>query len=176
MSWVGRNEVWWAPSAPSPSADATAASQERLLVRDSIKLDGECPITPAQTAVHELKDTMHGLGIVGTLILRGPLVHDLGTFFLEEFAALPRIGARDWRGEGAAIASDKDAREAWRDARLHLEGEEKVLWSAARVRGCVVVKFGAARVEGGRLWIGDMLMREGSIARAFGDQCLMCVR
>lgn len=178
-SWIGRNEVWWAAGAAAADHPDDSQKKERLLVRDSVKLHRHSPINPTS---HELKEAMHGLGIVGTLILRGPLLHDLGAFFLDEFAALPRIGARDWRGDGdgdgdaAGGNGEKDAHEAWREARLRLETAEKVLWSAARVRSCVVVKFGAASVEGGRLWIGDMLMRQGSVARTFGDQALLCVR
>lgn len=174
VRWVGRNEVWW-------SAVASGADEGRLLVRDAVKLDGRSP--PLSPAVRELRDAMHGIGIFGTLILRGPLTKALGAFFLAEFAAQPRIGARDWRSEDAkrdaqaeAEAGGRDAREVWRDGRLKLERDEKVLWSAASVRGCVVVKFGAPGVEAGRMWIGSMLVEEGSVAVHFGDQALMCVR
>lgn len=181
VRWVGRNEVWWSPTAAE--GDASDADQDagrgRLLVRDAVKLDGQ---SPPLHAVPVLKDTMHGLGIFGTLILRGPLTEALGAFFLAEFAALPRIGARDWRSDEAKKAAqgqddaERNPREVWRDRRLKLEKDEKVLWSAASVRGCVVVKFGAPNVEAGRMWIGAMLVEEGSIAKHFGDQALMCVR
>lgn len=174
VRWVGRNEVWWSAD------DASGADGARLLVRDAVKLDG-ARSQPLSPAVQELRDAMHGLGIFGTLILRGPLTKALGAFFLDEFAALPRIGARDWRSDEAkrdaqAEGADRNAREVWRDGRLKLERDEKVLWSAAGVRGCVVVKFGAPSVEAGRLWIGSMLVEEGSVAEHFGDQALMCVR
>lgn len=172
VRWTGRNEIWWSLSA---------TEKGRLLVRDAVKLDGTAPLSHI---VKELKDTMHGTGIFGTLVLRGPLVKELGSFFLAEFAALPRIGARDWRSDEAKKeeeARDADgeggnSHQAWRAERLKLEKEEKVLWSAANVRGCVVVKFGSSTVEGGRMWISSMLLREGSIAEHFGDQALMCVR
>lgn len=169
VRWFGRNEIWWASSASD-------TDKARLLIRDAVKLDAGASLSDV---VRELKDTMHGNGIFGTLILRGPLLKALGTFFLAEFAALPRIGARDWRSDQAKKAEDSQAQEpheAWRSRRLRLEKEEKILWSAASVRGCVVVKFGAATVEGGRTWVGSMLIKEGSVAQSFGDQALMCVR
>lgn len=190
VRWVGRNEVWWSPSSPLPSsttaadgdaadADADQEPEARLLVRDAVKLDGR---SPPSHAVPGLRDAMHGLGVFGTLILRGPLTEALGAFFLAEFAALPRIGARDWRSDEAKRAAqsqddaERDPRDVWRDRRLQLEKDENVLWSAASVRGCVVVKFGTPNVEAGRMWIGSMLVEEGSVAKHFGDQALMCVR
>lgn len=181
VRWTGLNEIWWsatAAAASSPLPSAAPARKGRLLVRDAVKLDARSAALSA--AVGDLRATMHGLGIFGTLILRGPLMRSLGDFFLAEFAALPRIGARDWRtDEARRLAEDegaKDPREVWRAGRLRMERDEGFLWSAASVRGCVVVKFGAATVEAGRMWIGSMLVREESIAAHFGDQALMCVR
>lgn len=174
VRWFGRNEVWWTAAS---SASASVADKGRLLVRDAVKLDNQ---TPLSHVVRELKDTMHGMGIFGTLILRGPLVKALGAFFLAEFAALPRMGARDWGSEEAKSGDRQndrvDPHEVWRAERLKLEQNDKVFWAAANVRGCVVVKFGAASVEAGRVWVSSMLVKEGSIAKHFGDQALMCVR
>ncbi|KAJ4388583.1 hypothetical protein N0V93_006041 [Gnomoniopsis smithogilvyi] len=170
VKWYGRNEIWWS------SASASGTDKGRLLVRDAVKLDAGASLSQP---MRDLKDTMHGNGIFGTLILRGPLLKALGAFFLAEFTALPRIGARDWRSEEARKNEDGQPQSphgAWRSQMLKLEREEKILWSAASVRGCVVVKFGAATVEGGRTWIGSMLLKEGSVADNFGDQALMCVR
>lgn len=176
VRWAGRNEVWWSAAAGADAA-APPARGERLLVRDAVKLDGRAPLSPA---VSDLRSAMHGMGIIGTLLLRGPLMKSLGDFFLAEFAALPRVGARDWRSEEARKLAegeeDKDPHEVWRDERLRMERDERILWSAASVRGCVVVKFGAATVEAGRMWVGSMLIKEESIAEHFGDQALMCVR
>lgn len=178
VKWIGRNEIWW--SCESPPSSGEDENKGRLLVRDSVKLGGTTSLSPA---VKQLRDMMHGMGIFGTLVLRGPLVQALGAFFLSEFAAMPRIGARDWRSDETQKAAqmgetetETDSLEAWRAARLTLEQDEKVLWSAANVRDCVVVKFGSATVEGGRMWIGTMLRRQGSIAEHFGDQALLCVK
>lgn len=175
VKWIGRNEVWWSSGAPATASKGINSG--RLLVRDAVKLDGRASLS---AAAGDLRSTMHGLGIFGTLILRGPLTRSLGEFFVAEFAALPRIGARDWRTEEARrLAEDEGARDphvVWREERLEMERREKVLWSAASVRGCVVVKFGATTVEAGRMWIGSMLAKEGSVEEHFGDQALMCVR
>jgi urease accessory protein UreH len=166
VKWVGRNEVW--------SVADDQAARDRLLVRDSVILDSN----RAHPQLPTLRESMHGVGVTGTLILRGPLMKQLGEFFLAEFAALPRLGARDWRSDDKKKDADASVspREKWRAKRLHMEKENKLLWSAANVRGCVVVKFGAPAVEAGRLWIGAMLAQEGSISQHFGDQALMCVR
>ena len=165
VRWSGRNEVWsWA---------GDDGEQDRLLLRDALLLRGSDAVLDKP-----LRETMHGNGLFGTLILRGSLMEPLGDFFLAEFAANPRIGARDFR---SAEAREHEMRnlsehEQWRARRLETERKDGVLWSAATVRGCVVVKFGAPTVEAGRLWIGAMLAREGSIAEVFGDQALMCVK
>lgn len=163
--WAGRSEVWATSDEPG--------GRERLLVRDLLRLDGDQSHMQAKS----LRDIMQGQAIFGTLILRGPLTDALGDFFLAEFDALPRIGARDWNADGAeAGAAGLSPLETWRAARIKTEARDKVLWSAARVRACVVVKFGAADVEAGRVWIGTMLAWDGTVAEVFGQQALMCVR
>jgi urease accessory protein len=165
-AWSGRNEVW---------AAAAAGGKPRLLLRDNVLLEGD------KADAHEkyLRKKMHGIGIFGTLILKGPLVEDLAAFFISEFLALPRIGARDFRSQDKR---DRDSgivlskHEAWRQARLEQEKEYGLLWSGAKVRGCTVVKFGAHSVEGGRNWIGSMLKEEGNTEKHFGEDSLMCVR
>ncbi|TGJ86023.1 hypothetical protein E0Z10_g2751 [Xylaria hypoxylon] len=165
--WVGRNEIW--------AFDSLKPSKPRLLVRDAIILDGKERSIQLQT----LQESMYKHAIVGTLVLRGPMMRKAGEFFLSEFAALPRLGARDFR---SAETRERDAAtpqlpiESWRATRLAQEKVSNLLWSAASVRGCVIVKFGAATVEAGRDWIGSMLLQEGSIEREFGEQALMCVR
>ncbi|KAI0834719.1 UreD-domain-containing protein [Hypoxylon sp. FL0890] len=164
--WVGRNEVW---------STSDGATKDRLLVRDTVILDS----ANRPTGSPSLRESMYGHAIVGTLILRGPMTKSVGEFFLAEFAALPRLGARDFR---SAEARKKDEAipqsplERWRSTRLEEERNKQILWSAANVRGCIVVKFGAATVEAARNWIGIMLLQEGSVERHFGEQALMCVR
>ncbi|KAF4634637.1 hypothetical protein G7Y89_g3457 [Cudoniella acicularis] len=163
--WNGRNEVWSSGEETKP----------RLLLRDNVLLDGDA----LSGSKKYLKKKMHGLDLFGTLVLRGPLVASLSAFFLDEFSALPRIGARDFRSQDT---KDKDSilvlshQEQWRKDRLSQEATDRILWSAAKVRGCTVVKFGAHTVEAGRTWIGNMLKEEGSIAASFGGDAIMCVR
>ena len=132
---------------------------------------------------------MEGMGIFGTLILLGPVFTSLADFFIEEFEKMPRIGGRDWgdtvktghpRSNGDSETSDLDREELsmaqWREERIKRENAEGVLWNAARVRGCVVVKFAAREAEGARSWVGAMVGREGSVRREFGDGGLMALR
>jgi len=167
VRWIGRNEVWTVP-------DGHVEDQGRLMVRDAVILDSRLEGLQSTT----LREVMHGMGVIGTLILRGPLVKGLGDFFLAEFDALPRLGARDFR-TNEARKKDEGAmspRENWRAQRLVVEKETQLLWSAANVRGCVVVKFGAPEVEAGRVWIGSMLAYEGSIRQHFGGHALICLK
>lgn len=164
-AWRGRNEIWL-PAPPNGSP--------RLLLRDNVILEGD-----DEGKRGDLKAKMQNLDIFGTLVLRGSLVQGLADFFMTEFAALPRIGARDFRSQAKMEKESKivlPPRELWRKSRLEQEISDGIWWSAAKVRGCTVVKFGAHTVEGGRTFIGSMLKEEGSVARNFGDDATMCVR
>lgn len=211
--WRGRNEVWAvaAPGTveptttglgngqpPPPPEAQQPPAQERLLVRDVVILDAaSCAAATGKDASVALRDSMRGLAVVGTLVLRGPQLAALSNFFLAEFAALPRLGGRDFRtdaevrrdeeaegkaagGVGSGTEGQKGPRrptlQEWRRRRLKQEQDDGVLWSAAKVRGCVVVKFGAKTVEGGRVWIGGMLAYNGLVKELFGEDALMCVR
>ena len=166
VRWKGCNEVWL--------DDPSQKTKQRLLVRDTVVLSGPDSILLGRP----LKDTMHKLAVFGTLILRGESMKPIGDFFMAEFDALPRIGARDFRSTEAQAEEESklSGLERWRSERIKMEKNLGIMWSAAHVRGCVVVKFGASTVEGGRGWIGAMLLKEGSIAEQFGDRALMCVR
>ncbi|RDL39779.1 UreD urease accessory protein [Venustampulla echinocandica] len=165
-SWSGRNEVW---------SSSQLGKKSRLLVRDKVVLGAKSVNGQEKT----LKREMHGLQIFGTLVLKGPLLEPLAAFFLKEFSALPRIGGRDFRSQDM---KDKDntlvlsSQEVWRRDRLQQEVSDGVLWSAAKVRGCTIIKFGARSVESGRLWIGDIIREEGSVSRCFGEDATMCLR
>lgn len=166
VKWTGRNEVWL--------RDGHGSTKDRLLVRDSVILSRDGSVAVGRS----LKDMMQNKGISGTLILRGSQTESLGKFFLSEFAVLPRIGAQDFRSPEAQARGGpaQSSHEVWRSYRLAKEKKDGLLWSAALVRSCVVVKFGATTVEAGREWIGSMIVKEGSIAACFGDQALMSIR
>ncbi|KAL8931498.1 MAG: hypothetical protein Q9216_007181 [Gyalolechia sp. 2 TL-2023] len=183
--WRGRNEVWdVSASVTQDSRDEIVATRsgkeeletkkkKRLVLRDNIILT-----TP------NISSRVDGLGIFGTVILIGPLLAPLAQFFVSEFKLLPRIGARDWssgNSQGSAadpdlVETEEERRARWRRKRQEREKKDGVLWTAASVRGAVVVKFGAREVEGAKVWLGDMLMEEGTIEREFGPGGLMCVK
>ncbi|KFA46341.1 hypothetical protein S40293_08651 [Stachybotrys chartarum IBT 40293] len=166
VSWTGRNEVWLC-GVDDPGKD-------RLLVRDVVKLSK----TDTAARGQPLHKTMHNMAVFGTLILRGAAMKPVGDFFISEFSDLPRLGARDFRSKEDQQEEEqsKTPFEQWRAGRLRSERAQGVIWSAARVRGCVIVKFGARTVEAGREWIGSMLIQEGTVGSYFGEQALMCVR
>lgn len=155
--WKGRNEVW---------AEDKATGKRRLLLRDSLVLDDE---TAAQSQNQQanlqpgglVRERTHPHGVIGTLILYGPMFDQLGSFFMETFTSQPRIGGRNWSSVSTAEPS-----------RI----QDKVTWTSARVRaGFVLVKFGAKDLEAAREWLGSMVRKEGSIAREFGEEALFCL-
>lgn len=120
-----------------------------------------------------------GLGVFGSLILCGPVLARTGEFFVEEFACLPRIGARDWGDADEGVGTDGDEegrRRKWRVERWRGEKERRVLWTVSRTRGLILVKFGASEVESARWWLGEMLRFEGTVEREFGPGGTMCLR
>jgi len=164
-AWTGRNEVWAEENG----------TQKRLLLRDNIILEGDDPSDKERT----LRAKMHHHEIFGTLILKGPMFESLAAFFTAEFVILPRIGGRDFRSQAKKEVDQNriiSKVERWRSTRIEHEKAGNVLWSAAKVRGCTVVKFGARTVEDGRDWIGSMLKQEGSVAQCFGEDATMCVK
>ena len=135
-----------------------------MLVRDAVVLDGR-----------DTRGRMDGMGVFGTVLLRGPLFDSLADFLVEEFKALPRIGGRNWAG-GSDTARELTVIEEWRRKRLQREKEDGVLWTACHVRGCTIIKFAAIEVEGAKTWLGNMLKEQGSVGREFGEGGLMFVR
>ena len=121
---------------------------------------------------------MDGLGAFGTLILYGSMFASLATFFMDEFKAIPRIGGRKWDTSDDADDAIRDLEPLVikRKARQRQETSDGLLWTAAMIRGCVVVKFGAREVEGGKRWLRSMLDTEGSVPAHFGERSLLCLR
>ena len=146
-----------------------SGGRRKLLLRDNVLLDDK----GNEGSISSLMD---GLAVFGTLILYGPLFEDLGNFFMDEFKALPRIGGRKWDSSSESGDEDVDPAIARRLKRQQREAADGLLWSAARVRGCVVVKFGAREVESGRKFLRSMLTEEGSVINYFGERALLCLR
>ena len=165
-SWKGRNEIWAIGNSKIGEGSGRGAMKKVLLIRDAVVLEGA-----------DVRGRMDGMGVFGTVLLRGPLFSDLAGFFVEEFGAMPRIGGRNWSGDdedGGGVEMTEV--ESWRKDRVAGENRHGVLWTACLVRGVCVVKFSAREVEGARWWVGDMLKRQGTVKEEFGDGGLMFVR
>lgn len=151
--------------------------QKTLQIRDSLILQRN-PTTgliPSLSPSPSSFPRTPTFGIIGTLILHGPLFNSLSTFFCSEFSLLPRIGGRTWDDDdhpspnpdhphpNAVRAAMASRRQKWRVERQQREKVDGLLWTAAKVRGggTTVVKFSAREVEGGRNWLGEMLREEG---------------
>lgn len=155
--YKSKNEVWI----------SKASATRRLLLRDNMMLDKY-----GKTGM-QLSQRMDGYSVFGTLIIFGPVFSGLARYFLEEFEALPRIGGRDWGDEAQVQLSSKEQRRKERQSREKANG---VVWSAAKVRGFVLVKFASRDVEGSRNFLGDMIREEGSVAASFGERALLCLK
>jgi urease accessory protein len=155
--YKSRNEVW--------SVDD--AGKRRLLLRDNLILDKH-----GRTDM-PLASRMDNYSVFGTLIVRGPKFSSLSKFFLDEFEALPRIGGRNW---GDAVQPELLAHEQRRYDRQQREKADGLIWSAANVRGFVLVKFGSTEVEGSRNWLRDIIKEEGSLMHAFGERAMLCLK
>lgn len=158
--WKGKNEVW--------THDATG--KKKLLLRDSIILDDEidavCLENDSETFSRNnlIRERTRPHGIIGTLILYGPVFEDLASFFMNRFTSQPRIGARNWSSSAPAAAETPP------------DADSEVTFTAARVRGgFVLVKFGANDFETAKNWLGGILRDEGTILREFGEESLMCL-
>jgi urease accessory protein len=68
------------------------------------------------------------------------------------------------------------AHEQRRYDRQQREKADGLIWSAANVRGFVLVKFGSTEVEGSRNWLRDMIKEEGSLMHAFGERAMLCLK
>lgn len=176
LDWVtkgrgARGEEWdfWRYGSRNEIFFVAEEGTERLVLRDAVVLDDEDV---------NIRERMAGLAVFGTLIMCGPVFEHLQRFFMDEFKALPRVGGRKWdRGSDDGNEDECcDAKAVWRAERLKKESEEGFLWSAADVRGCVVVKFGAKEVENARSWLRSMLAFEGTVEREVGERGLMCLR
>lgn len=155
--YKSRNEVWTTDDA----------GKKRLLLRDNLILDKHGRTDMA------LSSRMDGYSVFGTLIVRGPVFASLAKFFLREFEALPRIGGRNW---GDNVQSELTPSEQRRYDRQQREKADGLIWSAANVRGFVLVKFASRGVEGSRLWLRDMIKQDGSVLHAFGERAILCLK
>ncbi|KAF2011382.1 UreD-domain-containing protein [Aaosphaeria arxii CBS 175.79] len=159
--YKSRNEVW------TVTSDEKGAAKKRLLLRDNLLLDKN-----GHTNM-QLSDRMDGFSVFGTLIIRGAVFSSLAQFFMDEFEALPRIGGRDWGDSAQQKLSPQEERRAKRQQQ---EKKDGLVWSAANVRGFVLVKFASKEVEGSRNFLKDMIKEEGSVLRNFGERAVLCLK
>jgi urease accessory protein len=143
--------------------------RRKLVLRDNMTLD-------ERDASQGLALRMEGLAVYGTLFLYGSIFEALGKFFMDEFKSTPRIGARKWDsnsddGEDEAL----DPHTIWRNERHRTEVTNRIFWSAASGRDCVVVKFGSPLLEHARRWLYSMIAQEQSVVNAFGERALLCL-
>ena len=162
LDWVSegrkaRGESWtlWGWKGRNEVREFDETSKGRLLLRDAVTL------TDGSLGGIGLTDKTNDLGIFGTLIVYGHLFADLGQFLMERFKSQPRIGAKDFSGD-----VEPDPRQV----------DQGLLWTAAAVRGFVLVKFGAKELDGARQWLGELLRQEGTVEKHFGHQALLCLR
>lgn len=162
--WRGRNEV-----RELVKDGVEGCKEGKLLLRDALILNDE---TTSQ--VHGLVDKTTDMGVFGTLIIYGKIFDALKEHFMQEFAALPRIGAKQWTTNDITRSLPKPPKQSWREDRIGQEKAAGLIWTAASVRGFVLVKFASKDVEGSRRWLAAMLAEEGSVRTNFGPQALMC--
>ncbi|KAL5048182.1 hypothetical protein BDW71DRAFT_178095 [Aspergillus fruticulosus] len=173
--WKGKNEIWLLDEPTSPPSSNSENNEKnekkekkKLLLRDSLILDDETSTSTPQAGNNPpkylIREHTSPHGVIGTLILYGPVFEKLSSYFVEKFTSLPRIGARNWSSSALAAVEVPQNYDA------------QVTFTAARVRaGCVLVKFGAADFETAKDWLGGILREEGSIAREFGEEALFCL-
>ncbi|TID18687.1 DNA repair protein rad5 [Venturia nashicola] len=176
-----RNDVFL---TPGPTQDKPAKKM-RLLLRDNVIL--EDPTSVDIAAPLSFASRVGKSGVFGTLILYGPLLSGLANYFMDEFKALPRIGAKKWHTEDSESDSEgekqtseveaaRKATQVRRSKRQKQEVKDDLLWTASIIRGFVLVKFGAREVEGVKRWLYGMLKDEGSVEKEFGERALMCLK
>ncbi|EXJ94246.1 hypothetical protein A1O1_02639 [Capronia coronata CBS 617.96] len=156
-SWNGRNEV----------REMDERSRGRLLLRDAVMLHDD------ELAGVSLLDKADNMGVFGTLIVYGSIFKHLADFLVQEFSNQPRIGAKNWAANDSTTQSE-NAKEV--ELSRQREQQDGLLWTAATVRGFVLVKFGATELDGARRWLGGLLRKEGTVEKMFGHQALLCLR
>lgn len=176
--WKGKNEVW---------TEDTVTGKRTLLLRDSVILDDENEqegggnsdgASDNTTSFKRLiREHTSGQGIIGTLILYGPLFDSLGSYFMHTFTSQSRIGGQNWSSSTSASVDQIEGQSNGFDTnRSGVTPSKDVTWTAARVRaGFVLVKFGAKHFETARDWLGGMIRAEGSVVREFGEEALFCL-
>lgn len=104
---------------------------------------------------------MGGMTVFGTMVIRGPKFEKTAEGLLERFKKEPRIGNRNWDG-------GEEKKREW----------EGVVWTAAKVRGCVMIKVGGNVLEDVRGFLKSCLEEEGKeeVIDEWGKGVVMCLQ
>ncbi|PYI06785.1 urease accessory protein UreD [Aspergillus sclerotiicarbonarius CBS 121057] len=166
--WRGKNEVWTTTTTDDGTGIPT--EKKKLLLRDSLILDDELDVELLENDAGTIsrsdliRERTRPHGVVGTLILYGPVFEKLASFIMDRFTSLPRIGARNWASSAPAVMESTP------------NYDSQVTFTAARVRaGFVLVKFGAKEFATAKDWLGGILREEGTVFREFGEEALFCM-
>ncbi|KAI5285739.1 hypothetical protein KEM54_000332 [Ascosphaera aggregata] len=179
--WKGKNEIISLSGGPPDDVGNVQGWEKkrrrrRLLLRDNVILEAGNTSDDNDIRMNEddlsgplsISSRVHPHGVIGTLILYGPIFSSLSRFFMEEFMRQPRIRGRNWSAKPSQPISLTDE--------MRKKSAENVTWTAARIREkFVLVKFGAKNYEAARNWLGEMVRREGSIGREFGEEGYGCL-
>lgn len=148
-SFVSRNE-FFIPRASNGS--------KRLLLRDTLILERETDNAEG------LKRRMEGLTVFATLMIHGPRFTKLTNCILQRFRDEPRIGGRNFDNRG--------------DFKKDESRKGSVIWTAANVRGFVLIKVSGKELEHVRTFLRDLLLsgEENEILAEFGEGALLCLQ
>ena len=128
-----------------------------LLLRDSMVLSGDA-----------LHSRMEAQTVLATVLIHGPLFPRLEEAILAKFKDEPRIGGRNFDNRGDFKKDD--------------ERKGGVVWTAARVRGFVLVKVVGRELEEVRAFIRGLLLlgaegdMGGEVVSEFGEGALLCLQ
>jgi len=111
---------------------------------------------------------MEAQTVLATVLIHGPLFPRLEEAILAKFKDEPRIGGRNFDNRGDFKKDD--------------ERKGGVVWTAARVRGFVLVKVVGRELEEVRAFIRGLLLlgaegdMGGEVVSEFGEGALLCLQ
>lgn len=161
--FASRNEFFSAP-APAPSTGdlPLPSPPRRLMLRDALVLEKD---------TDGLRQRMDGFTVFATMMIRGPKFRRLAQCVLARFADEPRIGGRNFDNR--------------RDFKRDMARAGGVVWTAADVRGFVLVKVSGKELEHVRALLRDLLLGgggggggdgESEVLAEFGEGALLCLQ
>lgn len=156
--FASRNEFFFAP-APAPTPCHIPPPSRRLMLRDALVLEQDAG---------GLRQRMDGFTVFATMMIHGPRFRRLAQCVLARFADEPRIGGRNFDNR--------------RDFKRDMARAGGVVWTAANVRGFVLVKVSGKELEHVRAFLRDLLLGGGAccsepeVLAEFGEGALLCLQ